>query len=137
VRGGPAFAVSLALSAAEPHLRSAAELGAWQVISPASCLGRLELVPDLHGIQEKVCGGAAVAACWRLGGVGWVDGGPGGGLRVCEQVLDAACARRLRSVAGPNRVAAVPRLLSLSAPCPLPPTHTPHHRSTTSPPSCW
>ena len=54
VRGGPAFAVSLVLSAVEPHLRSAAELGAWQLISPANCLGVLEVVPDLHGIQERV-----------------------------------------------------------------------------------
>ncbi|EFN51271.1 hypothetical protein CHLNCDRAFT_37464 [Chlorella variabilis] len=54
VRGGPAFAVSLVLSAAEPHFRQVAELGAWQIISPASCWGRLEVVPDLHGIQEKV-----------------------------------------------------------------------------------
>ena len=56
VRGGPAFAVSLVLTAAEPHLRGAAELGAWQIISPANCWGRLEVVPDLHGIQEKVGG---------------------------------------------------------------------------------
>lgn len=54
VRGGPAFAVSLVLSAVEPHMRGAAELGAWQVISPANCYGRLEIVPDLHDIQEKV-----------------------------------------------------------------------------------
>lgn len=31
VRGGPAFAVSLNISGIEPTLRSAAELGAWQV----------------------------------------------------------------------------------------------------------
>jgi alpha-glucan,water dikinase len=31
VRGGPAFAISLAISALEPALRQAAELGAWQV----------------------------------------------------------------------------------------------------------
>jgi hypothetical protein len=56
VRGGPAFAVSLALSAAEPHFRRAAELGAWQVISPAAVVGKLEVVADLHSIQEKVGG---------------------------------------------------------------------------------
>ena len=54
VRGGPAFAVSLVLSSMEPHMRKAAELGAWQVISPSPCMGRLEVVPDLHSIQEKV-----------------------------------------------------------------------------------
>ena len=31
VRGGPAFAVSLVISAIEPTLRQLAELGAWQV----------------------------------------------------------------------------------------------------------
>jgi hypothetical protein len=31
VRGGPAFAISLVLSAVEPTLRQLAELGAWQV----------------------------------------------------------------------------------------------------------
>lgn len=33
VRGGPAFAVSLAISNIEPGLRNAAALGAWQVRS--------------------------------------------------------------------------------------------------------
>jgi hypothetical protein len=38
VRGGPAFAVSLLVTAIEPTLRNAAALGAWQVISPqVSC----------------------------------------------------------------------------------------------------
>ena len=41
VRGGPAFAVSLVLSTVEPALRQCAELGAWQVISPASATGAL------------------------------------------------------------------------------------------------
>jgi hypothetical protein len=41
VRGGPAFAVSLVLSTVEPALRATAELGAWQVISPASAVGAL------------------------------------------------------------------------------------------------
>lgn len=111
VRGGPAFAVSLVLTAIEPRMRKAAELGSWQVglcllgfrvslkclvtcawlcpgrvflkhllavssadrvphwlnslppcstacyrqvISPSAAYGRLEVVPDLHGIQEKV-----------------------------------------------------------------------------------
>ena len=42
VRGGPAFAVSLILSSLEPALRAAAELGAWQIISPVSAAGRVE-----------------------------------------------------------------------------------------------
>ncbi|QDZ23333.1 alpha-glucan water dikinase [Chloropicon primus] len=36
VRGGPAFSVSLVLSMLEPSLRSLAELGSWQIISPAA-----------------------------------------------------------------------------------------------------
>lgn len=54
VRGGPAFAVSLVIASIEPALRSAAELGAWQVISPASAIGRLVVVPSLHGMQDAV-----------------------------------------------------------------------------------
>lgn len=54
VRGGPAFAVSLVLSALEPVLRAAAELGAWQIISPVNALGRVEVVGGLHEVQDKV-----------------------------------------------------------------------------------
>jgi alpha-glucan, water dikinase len=39
VRGGPAFGVSLVLSTVEPALRRCAELGSWQIISPASVTG--------------------------------------------------------------------------------------------------
>lgn len=54
MRGGPAFAVSLILSSLEPALRAAAELGAWQIISPVRALGRVEVVGGLHEVQEKV-----------------------------------------------------------------------------------
>lgn len=54
VRGGPAFAVSLVLSAVEPALRAAAELGAWQTISPGSVTGRVVTVSGLHEVQDKV-----------------------------------------------------------------------------------
>ena len=54
MRGGPAFAVSLILSSLEPALRAAAELGAWQIISPVSALGRVEVVGGLYEVQEKV-----------------------------------------------------------------------------------
>jgi alpha-glucan,water dikinase len=37
VRGGPAFAVSLVISAIEPTLRQLAELGAWQVSAGEVC----------------------------------------------------------------------------------------------------
>ena len=45
--GGPGFAVSLILSAMEPGFRAAAELGAWQLISPVSATARLVVVSNL------------------------------------------------------------------------------------------
>jgi alpha-glucan,water dikinase len=54
VRGGPAFAVSLVLSAIEPTLRASAELGAWQLISPGDAVGRVVVVSGLHEVQDEV-----------------------------------------------------------------------------------
>lgn len=54
VRGGPAFAVSLVLSAIEPALRASAELGAWQLISPGDAVGRVVVVSGLHEVQDEV-----------------------------------------------------------------------------------
>lgn len=54
VRGGPAFAISLLISSVEPALRGAAELGAWQVISPAEVTGRVAVVPHLSEVQDNV-----------------------------------------------------------------------------------
>lgn len=56
VRGGPAFALSLVLSAVEPTLRAAAELGAWQLISPMNALGRVVVAAGLHEVQDNVSG---------------------------------------------------------------------------------
>jgi len=57
------------LSSVEPGLRAAAELGAWQVISPATAvMGRLEVVPDLHGLQEKVYDEPTVLLARRVTG---------------------------------------------------------------------
>lgn len=53
-QGGPAFAISLLISSVEPALRAAAELGAWQVISPAEVTGRVLVVPHLSGVQDNV-----------------------------------------------------------------------------------
>ena len=68
MRGGPAFAVSLVLSSLEPALRAAAELGAWQIISPVSALGRVAVVGGLHEVQDKVRSFSALAChcCWHL-----------------------------------------------------------------------
>jgi alpha-glucan,water dikinase len=68
VRSGPAFGVSLALSAVEPAMRAAAELGAWQVISPGAAAGRLCVVPSLHGIQDKVYEEATVLLARQVTG---------------------------------------------------------------------
>ncbi len=38
----------------EKGLRSAAELGAWQLISPVNALGRVLCVDGLHEIQDEV-----------------------------------------------------------------------------------
>ncbi len=73
VRGGPAFAVSLALSAVEPALRATAELGAWQVISPAEATGKMVVVSGLHEVQDEV-GPAPLAQ-----------------LIFCERILRGSC----------------------------------------------
>lgn len=66
VRGGPAFAVSLVLSAIEPALRAAAELGSWQLISPGDAVGRVTVVSGLHEVQDKVRHGNKVGqSLWR------------------------------------------------------------------------
>lgn len=66
VRGGPAFAVSLVLSAMEPGFRAAAELGAWQLISPVNATGRVVVVSNLHEVQDKVHTGSLplLAVCF-------------------------------------------------------------------------
>ena len=118
VRGGPAFAVSLVLSSVEPHMRKAAELGAWQVISPSPCLGRLEVVPDLHGIQEKVYEQPTILLAKHVSGEeevpvgvvglirwvgGWLAGGRAGGREGLARVGGQLCShwrhcRRVRAM---------------------------------------
>ena len=68
IRGGPAFAVSLILSALEPSIRLAAELGAWQVISPGSGIGRLRVVPSLYEVQDDVYDEPTVILARRVTG---------------------------------------------------------------------
>ena len=63
MRGGPGFALSLALSAIEPTLRAAAELGAWQLISPVNALGRVVVVNGLHEVQDDVSPPRAWLCC--------------------------------------------------------------------------
>jgi alpha-glucan,water dikinase len=53
IRGGAAFALSLALRALDPLLRKAAGLGGWQVISPAHAAGRMRVVDRLSTVQSE------------------------------------------------------------------------------------
>ena len=53
VRGGPAFAVSLLITSIEAHLRNAAALGSWQVISPQQATGVVVEVEGLSEVQDK------------------------------------------------------------------------------------
>ena len=50
VRGGPAFSVSLVVSMLEPALRAMAELGSWQIVSPA--VEPKLVVPRVYKAQE-------------------------------------------------------------------------------------
>lgn len=68
VRGGPAFAVSLVLSAVEPALRRCADLGSWQIISPASVTGRVVVVDGLHEVEDKVYEEATILVARRVSG---------------------------------------------------------------------
>lgn len=69
VRGGPAFAVSLVLTAVEQHLRLAADLGSWQVISPVKeIIGKLVVVPDLHEVSETVYDEPTILLAGRVSG---------------------------------------------------------------------
>jgi len=69
VRGGPAFAVSLVLTAVEGHLRRAADLGSWQVISPVSQVyGKLVVVPDLHSVADAVYDEPTILLAARVSG---------------------------------------------------------------------
>lgn len=68
VRGGPAFAVSLVLSTVEPALRRCAELGAWQVISPANAVGAriaCTCVRCLPGVPSPAQGRLGMSAMHR------------------------------------------------------------------------
>jgi len=57
VRGGPAFCVSLVISLLEPSLRTLAELGSWQIISPA---------PEKTLLAKNVYHAQELYACMKL-----------------------------------------------------------------------
>ncbi|GMH39379.1 hypothetical protein BSKO_07277 [Bryopsis sp. KO-2023] len=68
VRGGPAFALSLVLGNVEGSFRSVANLGAWQVISPTTAVGRVVVVPGLHEVQDKVYSEPTILLADRVSG---------------------------------------------------------------------
>lgn len=53
VRGMPSFALSMILSKLNPILRTAADLGDWQIISPGKAHGYVELTDSLRSVQGK------------------------------------------------------------------------------------
>lgn len=53
VRAGAGFAVAKLLHALIPQMRTRAGLGGWQIISPARIVARVEIIDDLHTVQEK------------------------------------------------------------------------------------
>lgn len=68
VRGGPAFAVSLVLTSIEPRMRAAAELGAWQLVSPGAARGELVAVPSLREVQDRAFPRPTVLLAWEVTG---------------------------------------------------------------------
>ena len=69
VRGGPAFGVSLALSAVEPGLRSAAQLLAWHVVSPGEAVtGTVLPVDALYDVMDTVYATPTILVVARLSG---------------------------------------------------------------------
>ncbi|KAK2077624.1 hypothetical protein QBZ16_004470 [Prototheca wickerhamii] len=94
VRAGPAFAVSLALSAAEPALRRAAELGAWQLVSPGACAGQLVVVDTLHDVRDERYARPTVLLAKRVSGEEEVPVGVVGVLSPdCPDVLSHLAVR--------------------------------------------
>jgi alpha-glucan,water dikinase len=53
VRGQPAFVLSLLIRRLDPVLRKSAKLGDWQVISPSTALGLVEVFETIREIQGK------------------------------------------------------------------------------------
>jgi alpha-glucan, water dikinase len=68
IRGGPAFVLSTLLRHIDPHLRKAAGLGGWQVISPGRAVGRVRAVDRLHDVQGDRFPEATVLLASSVGG---------------------------------------------------------------------
>ena len=68
IRGGPAFALSLALTRLDPLLRAEADMGAWQIISPKSVVGYVMHVDDLHKVMNDVFDRPTIVVADKVGG---------------------------------------------------------------------
>jgi alpha-glucan,water dikinase len=68
IRGGPAFALSLALTRLDPLLRAEADMGAWQIISPKSVVGYVMHVDDLHKVMNDVFDRPTIIVADKVGG---------------------------------------------------------------------
>jgi alpha-glucan,water dikinase len=68
VRGLPAFSLSQTLRRLDPLLRERAELGSWQVISPATASGRVRVVEDLRAVHAMDLDGPTIVLAGRVRG---------------------------------------------------------------------
>ncbi|CAI5512548.1 unnamed protein product [Closterium sp. Naga37s-1] len=68
IRAGSAAALSQLLNRLDPQIRQAADLGSWQVISPADVRGWVEVVDELAEVQEKTYDRPTVMVARRVKG---------------------------------------------------------------------
>jgi alpha-glucan,water dikinase len=68
VRGLPAFSLSQTLRRLDPLLRERAELGSWQIISPATATGRVRSVEDLRTVHAMALDGPTIVLAERVRG---------------------------------------------------------------------
>lgn len=68
IRGGPAFALSLMLTRLDPYLRREANMGDWQIISPATCAGVVAHVKTLAEVMNETFKTPTVLVCDHVGG---------------------------------------------------------------------
>ncbi|CEG01373.1 Pyruvate phosphate dikinase,PEP/pyruvate-binding [Ostreococcus tauri] len=68
IRGGPAFALSLMLTRLDPYLRREANMGEWQIISPATCVGEVLHVKTLAEVMNNSFSTPTVLVCDHVGG---------------------------------------------------------------------
>ena len=68
IRGGPAFALSLVLTRLDMYLRREANMGDWQIISPATCAGEVMHVKTLAEVMNETFKTPTVLVCDHVGG---------------------------------------------------------------------